>query len=116
MKTVQKLKFLIVFYLGALVFLLLSVITMPLVIQYGLPVTRKFFIEEEILETSLIIILFGISYFFLRGFKHTLKAHERAVDQAGEEKSRLVSRLRKHSAISAPSTLNYKRFSPFSAV
>jgi len=93
MKTVQKLKFLIVFYLGALVFLLLSVITMPLVIQYGLPVTRKFFIEEEILETSLIIILFGISYFFLRGFKHTLKAHERAVDQAGEEKSRLVSRL-----------------------
>lgn len=93
MKTVQKVKCLIGLYLGVFVFLLLLVIAMPLMIQHGLSVTQKFIIEEEILETSLIIILFAISYLILRRFKHTLKAHERAVDMAGEEKSRLVSRL-----------------------
>lgn len=93
MKTVQKLKFLIGFYLGATVFLLLSVITIPMVIQHGLSVTRKFIIEEEIIETALIVILFVSSYLILRLFNHTLKAHKRAVDRAGEEKSKLVSRL-----------------------
>ena len=93
MKTVQKLKFLIVFYLGVLVSLLLAVIAMPLIIQHRLPLTPEFIIEEEILETSLIVILFGISYFILKGFKHTLKTHEHAVYRAGEEKSRLMSRL-----------------------
>jgi hypothetical protein len=34
--------------------LLLSVITIPLVIQQGLPVTRESIIEEEFLETTLI--------------------------------------------------------------
>lgn len=106
MKTVQKLKFLIVIYLGALFFLLLSVIAIPLVIQYGLPMTPEFIIEEEIIETSLIVILFGISYFILKGFKHTLKAHERAVDRTGEEKSRLVSRLAE--AFSYIGTVNVK--------
>jgi len=93
MKTGRRLQFLIVFYLGALTSLLLSVIAMPLVIQHGLQVTRTFIIEEEILETSLIIILFGISYFVLSGFKHTLKSHDRAMERARGEKSRLVSRL-----------------------
>jgi hypothetical protein len=93
MNTFQKIKFLIVLYLGALVFLLLSVIAMPLVIHHGLSVPREFIIEEEILETSLIAILFGISYFILKGFKHTLKAYERAVNRDGETKSRLMSRL-----------------------
>jgi hypothetical protein len=93
MKPVRRLKFLIFFYLGALIFLLLSVVAMPMVVQHGLPVTRTFIIEEEILETSLIVVLFGISYFILRAFKRTMKAHELAVDRAVEEKSRLVSRL-----------------------
>ena len=93
MKTVQKLKFLIGFYLGVLVFLLLSVIAIPLIIQHGLSVTRGFIIEEEILETILIFILFSISVLILRGFKKTLIAHEREVNRVGEEKSRLVSRL-----------------------
>ncbi len=93
MQSVQKLKCLIVLYLGALVFLLLSVIVMPLIIQRELLLARDIIIEEGILETSLIVILFGISYFILRGFKHTLKDHELVVGRAGEEKSRLVSRL-----------------------
>lgn len=93
MKTVHKLKLFIDFYLGVLIILLLSVIAMPLIIQRGLSVTRDLIIEEGILETSLIIILFGISYFILRGFKRTLKAHELEANQVGEEKSRLVSRL-----------------------
>ena len=58
MKAIKKLKLLIGFYLGALVVLLLSVITIPIVIQHGLSLTRKFIIEEEIIETALIAILF----------------------------------------------------------
>ena len=73
--------------------MLLSVIAMPLMIQHGIPVTREFIIEEGTLTTILIIILLGISYYILKGFKHTLKAHERAVYRAGEERSSLVSRL-----------------------
>jgi hypothetical protein len=76
-----------------LVFLLLSIITIPLVIQQGLPVTREFIIKEEFLETALIATLFVISYFILCGFRQALKTHERAVDLAGEKRSRLVSRM-----------------------
>ena len=93
MKKVKKLKFLIGFYHCALVFILFSVIAMPLMIQHGIPVTREFIIEEGTLTTILIIILLGISYYILKGFKHTLKAHEREVYRAGEERSSLVSRL-----------------------
>ena len=106
MKTVQKLKFLIVFYLGALIFLLLSVIDIPLVIPHDLHVTQEFIIEEEILESSLIVILFGISYFILRGFKNIIKTHERTVGQAGHEKSRLISRLTE--AFSYIGTVNFE--------
>ena len=68
-------------------------IAVPLVIQYGLRVTREFIIEEEIIEASLIVILFGISCFILRGFKCAIKDHECAMERLGEEKSKLVSRL-----------------------
>ena len=93
MKTVQKLRFFIAFYLGILFFLLLSVVCIPVLIQHGLSVTQEFIIEEEIFETSLIVILFGIFFFILRGFKRILKAHELAVKRAGGEKSGLISRL-----------------------
>ena len=62
MKTVQKLQFFIAFYLGILFFLLLSVVCIPVLIQHGLSVTQEFIIEEEIFETSLIVILFGIFF------------------------------------------------------
>jgi hypothetical protein len=93
MKTVQKLKYLIVFYLGSLVFLLLAVIAVPLAIQHGVTVARSFIIEEDILETALIVFLFGVSCFILRTFKHTQFAHERAVNRANEENSRLISQM-----------------------
>jgi len=93
MKTDQKLKFLIGMYLGVLVFLLLSVIATPLVIQYGVSVTQEFIIEEDVIETALIIILIGISYVILRGFKKALNAYERITKRTGEENSKLESRL-----------------------
>ena len=55
--------------------------------------TREFIIKEEFLETTLIATLFVISYFILCGFRHALKTHERAVDLAGEKRSRLASRM-----------------------
>ena len=93
MKTAQKLKFLIIIYLGILVFMLFSVIVTPLVIQYGVSITSKFIIEEDIIETLLIIILLGVSYVILRGFNQALRAYERTVERNGEENSRLASRL-----------------------
>jgi hypothetical protein len=93
MKNANKIKFLTLFYFGILILLLLSVITMPLIIHRGLPLTMEFIIEEEVLETSLIVFLIGVSYFILRAFKHNIKTYERTVDNAGEEKSKLVSRL-----------------------
>jgi uncharacterized membrane protein YciS (DUF1049 family) len=93
MKTGQKLKYLVVFYLGLLIFLLLSVIAVPLAIQHEITVTRNFIIEEDIFETALIVILFGASCFILKIFKHTLYAHEREANRAGDEKSRLISQM-----------------------
>jgi hypothetical protein len=54
MKTVQKLKYLIVFYLGSLVFLLLAVIAVPLAIQHGVTINSAFIIEEDILITAIV--------------------------------------------------------------
>ena len=93
MRTIKQLKIFISLYFGIFVFLLLSVIAMPLIIRSGLSLTQNIIIEEGFLETSLIVILLGISFFVLRGFKHTLKDHELAVIRAGQEKSKLVSRL-----------------------
>ena len=93
METVQKLKYLIVSYLTVLIFLLLCVAATPLVIRHGMAIARKFIIEEETLETVLIAILFAVSYLIWTGFRHALKAYMRLAVRAGEEKSRLISRL-----------------------
>ena len=93
MESDKKLRYLIGVYLAVLVVLLLSVIAMPLVIRHGFPVTRKFIIEEETLETILIVVLFTASFFILKGFKHALRAYERAAVRAGKDKTRLISRL-----------------------
>ena len=94
MKTIRKLKYLIIFYLGSLVFLLMAVIAVPLAIQHGVTLTRAFIIEEDIIETTLIAVLFIVSFFALRTFNRTLYAYERAVNLAGEEKSGLVSQMK----------------------
>lgn len=93
MKSIRKYKKFVAFYLSALFFLLLCVIVTPMLIQHSLSVTREFIIEEEVLETTLIIILFGVSWLILRAFKRSLISYKQAVSQAGVEKSKLVSRL-----------------------
>jgi hypothetical protein len=93
MGNVKKLKRLIAFYLLVLVFLLMCVMAMPLIIRHGLSVANHFVIEEQNLETALIVLLIGVSLFILRGFKHTLGDYERAAKRAGMDKSRLMSRL-----------------------
>jgi hypothetical protein len=93
MDIVNKLKILIAAYLTVIVFLLLSVVAMPLVIRHGLSLAHRFVIEEESLETVLIALLLGVSFFILKGFKRTLGAYERAVRRAGLDKSRLMARL-----------------------
>ena len=58
METIAKLKFLIGFYLAVLFFLLLCVVSTPLIIRHGLSLSSKFIIEEETFESTLIIVLF----------------------------------------------------------
>lgn len=93
MQPIRNRNLLIGFYVTILFFLLMSVIATPLLIRHGIPFTRNFIVEEETVETGLIIILFGISFIILRSFMHSLKTYRRMVERAGKEKSRLVSRL-----------------------
>jgi hypothetical protein len=93
MATIEKLKFLIGFYLAVLIFLLLCVTATPLLIRHGISLTAKFIIEEETLETLLIAALFAVSYLIFRGFNRSLKAYGRLADRASEDKSNLISRL-----------------------
>lgn len=93
MQNVNKLKYLLTFYLGVLSLLLLSVIAIPWVIQHGLSVSQHLVIEEETLEVILILLLFVISFFIFRGFNHTLKAYKQSVALAAADKSKLISRL-----------------------
>ncbi|MCB2147326.1 MAG: hypothetical protein KQI81_12695 [Deltaproteobacteria bacterium] len=93
MELIRKRNRLIGLYLSVLLVLLLCVSATPLLVRHGLSFNRRLIIEEETLETVLIITLFGISFLILRSFLHTLEAYQRAVNQVGKEKSRLVSRL-----------------------
>lgn len=93
METVKKLKYLVVTYLAALFLLLLCVSATPLIVRHGIMVRSDFIIEEEVLETALIIALFGVSFLILMGFRRAFKAYERAVSRVDRDKSRLMSRL-----------------------
>jgi hypothetical protein len=50
-------------------------------------------IDEEILETAMIIGLFGLSFLILMRIGDRLDAYRQATDRAADEKSKLVSRL-----------------------
>jgi len=95
MESVRKLKILAGVYLSVLLVLLLCVCMTPLVIQHGIStgLPHKLIIEEETLETLLIVTLFGISFLLLRGFMRTLKTYRLAADQVAEENATLLSRL-----------------------
>ena len=108
MKNIQKFNFVITFYLMVLVFLQLSVVAVPLFIHWDFAIKHKFIIEEEILETILIVILFGTSYFILRRFKHTLDAYEQRCSRVGVEKSQLVYRLTNYFRYICTVNLSYK--------
>ena len=93
METVQRLKFIVGVYFVVLGILLLAVVAMPVMVKGGITIAHKVIIEEEILEASLILALILVSYFILKGFKRALDAYQRAVEKAGQEKSRLISNL-----------------------
>ena len=93
MRSIQRLKNLIAVYLAVLLVLLLCVTATPLLIRHGISVARDLVIGEEVLETLLIVILFAVSFFIWRAFGRALRAYGRIASRAGEEKSRLISRL-----------------------
>lgn len=93
MKTIQRIKMLVALYIMALIALAITVITLPIFIQQGLPITETFVIEEEILEASLIAVLLWVSYRILSGFVRELSHYAHELDKTAAERSRLLSRL-----------------------
>ena len=93
MQTFRKFKYLTGVYLATLGLLAISVSAMPFLIRHDVSFTREIVIGEETLETSLIVVLLGISFLTFRAFKHTLKNYRHLLACAGQDKSRLASRL-----------------------
>jgi len=92
MEDVRKLKVLAGIYLGLLLLLLLCVSLTPLIVRHGIGV-RTFVIEEETLETLLILGILGVSYLLLRALLSTLRSYRRAAEKAFQENASLLSRL-----------------------
>jgi hypothetical protein len=84
---------LICLYFSMLMVLLLLVSTTPLLIQNGITLSNHLIIEEDVLETALILALFGISFLLLIRIMRRLEAYREAIDSAVIEKSKLVARL-----------------------
>ncbi len=93
MESVWKPNYLIGFYFSTLLVLLLCVSTTPLLIRHGIAITDRFMIEEDVLETVMILVLFGISFLVMIRMMNRLNSYEQAAERAVYEKSKLVSRL-----------------------
>jgi hypothetical protein len=66
---------------------------MPLIIRNGISTAKSLIIEEDVLETLLILFLFGLSFLLLRGLLDTLQAYRHAADCAAHENTTLMARL-----------------------
>ena len=93
MESVWKPNYLIGFYFSTLLVLLLCVSTTPLLIRHGIAVTDRFMIEEDVLETVMILVLFGISFLVMTRMMNRLNAYQQAEKRAVNEKLKLISRL-----------------------
>jgi hypothetical protein len=93
MNAIRKLKVLAGVYLSVLLLLLICVGLMPLIIRNGVSAARNLIIEEDVLETLLILLLFGFSFFLLRGLLNALRAYRHAADRAAQENLTLLTRL-----------------------
>ena len=93
METIWKRQYIIGLYFSILLVLLLCVSSTPLLIRNGISISDHFIIEEDLLETALILVLFGISFMVLIRFANHLKAYQQTAKQALHDKSKLVSRL-----------------------
>ena len=93
MKTIRQQNFLIGFYFSILLFLLLCVSTTPLLIRHGISLSDRFVIDEDILETAMILALFGITFLILIRIMNRLRTYRQAMEKALHEKSRLIARL-----------------------
>ena len=78
MRAIWKPTYLIGFYFALLLALLLCVIPTPLLIRSGISLTARFVIDEEILETVMTLVLFGISFLLLIRIMNLLVANNRS--------------------------------------
>jgi hypothetical protein len=93
MRSARSLKTLVGLYLAILLFLLGSVVATPLVIRHGVSLTHELMIEEETLESILILVLLTVSMLILSAFRDTLQAYRRVMQRAEAEKAAMGSKL-----------------------
>ena len=93
MDSIRKLKLLARVYMSLLLLLLACVILTPLIIRHGIAAAQTYVIEEETLESLLILSLFGISTLLLRGLFGTLRSYRQAAEQVSQENASLLLRL-----------------------
>jgi hypothetical protein len=93
MRTIRRLKVLISVYGAVLLLLLICVCGTPLLIREGMAVSSGLQVEEEILETILIVVLFGISAALLRGLLGAMRAYRQAAERVASENTTLLARL-----------------------
>jgi len=93
MEPIRRPNHLIGFYFSILLILLVCVSATPLLIRHGIALTSRLVIEEDMVETAMILSLFGVSFLILMRFMRQLQAYQAAVNKAVIEKSSLVERL-----------------------
>lgn len=90
---VNREKFWVGIYIVLLTGLLAAVSLVPLLIGQGIALTPDFIIEEDVLETVIILILFAASYSIYRGFRRQIGEYHYAVKRSRARQLALRTRL-----------------------
>ncbi|MGE5256857.1 MAG: hypothetical protein ACM3KE_09315 [Hyphomicrobiales bacterium] len=82
-----------VFYLSAIVFLILMVVGVPFLIRRGVAMTSHVFIEQEVLQALLIAALLSAAFALSHRYKTALNAHREMMQRLAMNNDTLLSRL-----------------------
>lgn len=92
-KQISRSRFWLAVYFGLLVILFLTVSLVPILVQQGITLPTGFAVEEEVLESGLILFLFAVSFFIYKGYRRRMAEYQAAVARSGERQAALTSQL-----------------------
>jgi hypothetical protein len=82
-----------IFYLSAIVLLILMVVGVPFLVRRGVAMTSHVFIEQEVLQALLIAALLSAAFALSHRYKTTLNAHREEMRRLAMNNDTLLSRL-----------------------